>query len=105
MQYLGNHTSSPSWYGTILLLGLPRVTLQRYLMKYLVKAPFPVRKIGAVMALLHVSHQLQDLLPLKDFERQYHFQYPPDWRDRKRWCFFFPTGCAGARERNAPTYT
>ena len=25
-------------------------------MKYLVKAPFPVREIGAVMALLHVSH-------------------------------------------------
>jgi hypothetical protein len=43
-------------------------------MKYLVKAPFPVRKIGAVMALLHVGHQLQDLIHLKDFERQYHFQ-------------------------------
>jgi hypothetical protein len=43
-------------------------------MKYLVKAPFPVREIGTVMAPLHVSHQLQDLIPLKDFERQHDCQ-------------------------------
>jgi len=43
-------------------------------MKYLMKAPLPVREIGAVMALLPVSHQLQDLLDLKDFERQHHCQ-------------------------------
>jgi hypothetical protein len=43
-------------------------------MEHLVKAPFPVREIGAVMALLHVSHQLQDLIRLKDFERQHDFQ-------------------------------
>jgi hypothetical protein len=50
------------------------ITLQRYLMKHLVKAPFPVREIGPVMALLHVSHQLQDLIRLQDFERQHDFQ-------------------------------
>ena len=50
------------------------ISLQRYLMKYLVKALFPVREIGAVMALVHVSHQLQDLIRLKDFERQHDFQ-------------------------------
>ncbi len=33
-----------------------------------------MREIGAVMALLHVSYQLQDLIRLKDFERQHHFQ-------------------------------
>ncbi len=32
------------------------LTLQRYLMKYLVKAPFPVREIGTVMTLLHACH-------------------------------------------------
>jgi hypothetical protein len=51
-----------------------QLTLQRHLMKYLMKAPLPVREIGAVMALLPVSHQLQDLLDLKDFERQHHCQ-------------------------------
>jgi hypothetical protein len=50
------------------------LSLQRYLMKYLVKAPFPVREIGAVMAQLHASHQLQDLIRLKDFERQHDCQ-------------------------------
>jgi hypothetical protein len=50
------------------------LTPQRYLMKYLMEAPFPVREIGTVMALLHVSHQLQDLLHLKVFERQHDFQ-------------------------------
>jgi hypothetical protein len=43
-------------------------------MKYLVKAPFPVREIGAVMALLHISHQLQDLIHMKDCERQHYVQ-------------------------------
>ena len=33
-----------------------KITLQRYLMKYLVKAPFPVREIGTVMTLLHACH-------------------------------------------------
>ena len=32
------------------------LTLQRYLMKDLVKAPFPVREIGTVMTLLHAGH-------------------------------------------------
>ena len=50
------------------------LALQRHLMKYLVKALFPVREISTVMALLHVSHQLQDLIRLKDFERQHDFQ-------------------------------
>jgi len=50
------------------------IALQRYLMRYLVKAPFPVREIGAVMAPLHASHQLQDLIRLKDFERQHDCQ-------------------------------
>ena len=48
-----------------------------------------MREIGAVMALLHVSYQLQDLIRIKAFERQYYFQEPLDLRDRKRWCFFF----------------
>jgi hypothetical protein len=43
-------------------------------MMYLVQTPFPVREVGTVMALLHVSHQLQDLLRLKAFERQHDFQ-------------------------------
>jgi len=30
--------------------------LQRYLMRYLVQAPFPVREIGPVMTLLHACH-------------------------------------------------
>jgi hypothetical protein len=32
------------------------LTLQRYLMKYLVQAPFPVREIGTVLTLLHACH-------------------------------------------------
>jgi hypothetical protein len=32
------------------------LTLQRYLTRYLVKAPFPVREIGTVMTLLHAGH-------------------------------------------------
>ena len=32
------------------------ITLQRYLMRFLVKAPFPVREIGTVLTLLHVCH-------------------------------------------------
>jgi hypothetical protein len=31
-------------------------------------------EIGAVMALLHVSYQLQDLIRMKDFERQHYLQ-------------------------------
>ena len=50
------------------------LSLQRHLIKYLVKALFSVREVGAVMALLHVSHQLQDLIRIKDFERQHDFQ-------------------------------
>jgi hypothetical protein len=61
---------SVMWLTIISLL----LTLQRYLMKHLVEAPFPVREIGPVMALLHVSHQLQDLIRLQDFERQHNFQ-------------------------------
>ena len=63
----GYSTPYPWGYGYI-------VTLQRYLVKYLVQAPFPMREIGAVMAQLHASHQLQDLIRLKDFERQHDFQ-------------------------------
>jgi len=33
-----------------------------------------MREIGAVMALLHGSYQLQDLIRMKDFERQHSFQ-------------------------------
>jgi hypothetical protein len=50
------------------------ITLQRYLMKDLVKALFPMREIGAVMTLLHGSQQLQDLIRIKDFERQHDCQ-------------------------------
>jgi hypothetical protein len=32
------------------------LSLQRYLMRYLVKAPFPVREIGPVLTLLHACH-------------------------------------------------
>jgi hypothetical protein len=32
------------------------LTLQRYLMEYLVKAPFPVREIGPVLTLLHACY-------------------------------------------------
>ena len=48
-----------------------------------------MREIGPVIALLHVSHPPQDILRVKDFERQHHCQEPPDLRDRKSWCFFF----------------
>jgi hypothetical protein len=33
-----------------------KIALQRYLTRYLVKAPFPVREIGTVMTLLHAGH-------------------------------------------------
>ena len=62
------------WTGNLRGFHTKRLTLQRYLMKYRVKALFPVRERGAVMALLHVSHQLQDLIRLQDFERQHDFQ-------------------------------
>jgi hypothetical protein len=32
------------------------IALQRYLTKYLVQAPFPVREIGTMMTLLHACH-------------------------------------------------
>ena len=64
-----------SWHvSTTRRLLREELSLQRYLMKYLVQAPFPVREIGAVMAQLHASHQLQDLIRLQDFERQHGFQ-------------------------------
>jgi hypothetical protein len=53
---------------------MPRVSLQRYLAEYRAQSPSSMRAIGAVMALLHVSYQLQDLIRLKDFERQDDFQ-------------------------------
>jgi hypothetical protein len=37
-------------------LGMHILTLQRYLTKYLVKAPFPMREIGPVLTLLHACH-------------------------------------------------
>jgi hypothetical protein len=51
-----------------------KLTLQRYFMKYLVKAPFPVREIGTAMALLHPSHQPQDIIRIQGFQGQHHFQ-------------------------------
>jgi hypothetical protein len=50
------------------------LTLQRYLMKYLVQAPFPVREIGPVLTLLHPGHIPEDLIRLKHFEGQHHCQ-------------------------------
>src|SRR5262245_18655232 len=46
-------------------------------------------EIRSVMALLHPSHQPQDVIRSEGFEGQHHCQEPPDLRDRKRWCFFF----------------
>ena len=46
----------------------PSIALQRYLMKYLVKAPFPVGEIRPVLTLLHPSHEPQDVIRLEDFE-------------------------------------
>jgi hypothetical protein len=43
-------------------------------MKYLVKAPFPVREIGTVMTLLHACHVPEDLIRMEDFQGQHHFQ-------------------------------
>ena len=43
-------------------------------MKYLVKAPFPVREIGPVLTLLHACYVPQDLIRLEDFEGQHHGQ-------------------------------
>jgi hypothetical protein len=39
---------------SLMLKGI--LSLQRYLTRYLVKAPFPVREIGTVMTLLHAGH-------------------------------------------------
>ena len=44
------------------------ITLQRYLMKYLAKAPFPVGEIRPVLTLLHPGHEPQDVIRLEDFE-------------------------------------
>ena len=44
------------------------ILLQRYLMKYLVKAPFPVGEIRPVLALLHPGHEPQDVIRMEDFE-------------------------------------
>jgi hypothetical protein len=44
------------------------LALQRYLMKYLVKAPFPVGEIRPMLALLHPGHKPQDGIRLEDFE-------------------------------------
>ena len=41
-------------------------------MKHLVKAPFPVREIGTVMALLHARYELENLIHLDNFQRQDH---------------------------------
>jgi hypothetical protein len=43
-------------------------------MKHLVKAPFPVREIGPVMALLHARYELEDLICLEHFQGQDHLQ-------------------------------
>jgi hypothetical protein len=45
-----------------------QLSLQRYLMKYLVKAPFPVGEIRPMLALLHPGHKPQDVIRLEDFE-------------------------------------
>jgi SET domain-containing protein len=56
------------------ILAGEELTLQRYLMKYLIKAPFSMHEIGPVITPLQVSHQPQDVLRLEDFERQHHCQ-------------------------------
>jgi hypothetical protein len=54
--------------GEVLPLDKSLLTLQRYLMQYLVKAPFPVGEIRPVLALLHPGHEPQDVIRLDDFE-------------------------------------
>jgi hypothetical protein len=53
---------------------LINVTLQRYLAGWPMDAPFPVREIGSMIALLHLRHQPQDVIHIQDFERQDHIQ-------------------------------
>ncbi len=72
--YLGSLCVQEGWVKVIHRTDRCDLTLQRYLMKYLVKAPFPVREIGPVMALLHAFHVPQDLIRLEDFEGQHHCQ-------------------------------
>ena len=68
------------------------------------QASFPVREIGTMLTLLHARYELEDLLRMDNFQGQDHLQEPSDLRDRKRWCFFFPTGSGDATEKNAPAY-
>ena len=68
------------------------------------EASFPVREIGPVLTLLHARYELEDLIRLAHFQRQDHRSEPPHLRHRKRRCFFFPTGSAGARGSNGPAY-
>jgi len=44
------------------------LSLQRYLMRYLTKASFPVREIGTVMTLLHARYELEDLIRTENFQ-------------------------------------
>jgi hypothetical protein len=53
---------------------LHQLTLQRYLMKYLVQAPFPVREIGTVITLLHARYTPEDLIHIEHFQGQDHLQ-------------------------------
>jgi hypothetical protein len=48
------------------------LSLQRYLTECLAQPPSSMREIGTVIALLQVSHELQDLIRLQDFERPHH---------------------------------
>lgn len=48
------------------------ITLQRYLMGYLMEASFPVREIGTVMTLVHARYELEDLIRMEHFQGQDH---------------------------------
>jgi hypothetical protein len=50
------------------------LTLQRYLMRYRMKASFPVREIGPVLTLLHARYELEGLIRLENFQGQDHLQ-------------------------------
>ena len=54
------------------LLVLSVLSLQRYLMGYLMEASFPVREIGTVMTLLHARYELEDLIRMEHFQGQDH---------------------------------
>jgi hypothetical protein len=45
------------------------LALQRYLMRYLMKASFPMREISTVMTLLHARYELEDLIRMENFQR------------------------------------